>query len=268
MLKKYLQQIRQGKAVHYGRMLELLPADFVRRKSELFKVRQLGNGRWQVSILSEPLFAELEHYAAFPHSRREAALLGNSHQMSTGVVYQLVYHTAGQQQQPEAVVLTSQQSWQQYQPKANLVLVENESCFFRYRELLPVITQMLVLPLDLSQCDVGFSAGSKASSALLAQFYQQYQRIYCAFDFDAAGLELFDLLHQRYGDKVRFVAPADCTPWLPLFVCKVKQATHMVKALALAEKHQLYGLLQALQQKDHFMEQEALLTSIPAPLSD
>ncbi|WP_337843089.1 hypothetical protein [Rheinheimera sp.] len=260
MLKKYLQQIRQGKAVHYGRMLELLPADFVRRKSELFKVRQLGSGRWQVHILSEPLFAELEQYAAHPASRREAALLGDSHQSGTGVLFQLVYHQQCQNQQPEAVVLTSRQLWQSYQPKSNLVLIENEHCFFRYPEFLLVLSQMLAMPVDLCNCDLAFASGSKASSALLTAFYQQYSGIFCAFDFDAAALELFDLLRQRLGDKVRFVAPADCSPWLPLFVHKAKQPTAMVKALALAEKHQLYGLLAALQQKDCFLEQEALLS--------
>lgn len=261
MLKKYLQQIRQGKAVHYGRMLELLPPDFVRRKSELFKVRQLGSGRWQVHILSEPLFAELERYALNPSSRREAALLGDSHQLGTGVLFQLVYHQQCQNQQPEAVVLTANQQWQSYQPKTNLLLIENEHCFFRYPEFLPVLSQMLVFPVGLSEFDLAYAAGSKASSALLSNFYQQYQRIFCAFDFDAAGLELYDLLRQRQGDKVRFVAPADCSPWLDLFVHKAKQPTAMVKALALCEKHQLFGLQQALQQKDCFLEQEALLTA-------
>src|SRR5690606_36609797 len=125
---------RQGKAMHYGRMLELLPPEFIRRKSELFKVRQLGSGRWQVHILSEALFAQLDHYAANPASRREAALLGDSHQLGTGVLFQLVYHQQCRNRQPEAVVMTDRQHWQNYQPKANLLLIENESCFYRYAE--------------------------------------------------------------------------------------------------------------------------------------
>lgn len=259
MLKKYLQKIRQGKAVHYGRMLDLLPAEFSRRKSEIFKVRQLGSGRWQVQIVSETLFSQLEHYAVSPSSRREAALLGDSHQLSTGVLFQLVYHEGCVNQQPEVVVLTAKQMFQSYTAKKNLLLIENESCFFRYQDFLPTLSAMMAFPCSLAEFDVAFASGSKAGSALLNGFYQQYERLFCAFDFDAAGLELFDLLVHRHKDKVRFVAPADCSPWLSLFVSKPKQPTRMVKALALAEKHLLFGLLAAFQQKDCFLEQEALL---------
>ncbi len=90
-------------------------------------------------------------------------------------------------------------------------------------------------------------------------FYQQYQQIYCAFDFDAAALELFDLLKQRLGDKLKFVTPADFSPWQALFNNKPKHPNQMAKALELAEKHHFYGLLDALQQKGCFLEQEALL---------
>lgn len=260
MLKKYLQQIRQGKPVHYGRMLELLPPLFYQKKSELFKVRQLGSGRWQVSILSEALFQQLEQQALKPASRKEAAQTGDSHQVNTSFGYQLVYHEACRNQQPEVVVLDGTSKYQSYQAKSSLVLIENEECFFRYSELLPVCGQMLALNFSLQQADVGFASGSKASSALLTAFYQQYQQIYCAFDFDAAALELFDLLKQRLGDKLIFVTPADFSPWLGLFNNKPKHPNQLEKALELAEKHHFYGLLAALEHKGCFLEQEALLS--------
>ncbi|WP_288739393.1 hypothetical protein [uncultured Rheinheimera sp.] len=259
MLKKYLQQIRQGKPVHYGRMLELLPPLFYQKKSEMFKVRQLGSGRWQVNILSEALFSQLEQQALKPASRKEAAQIGDSHQVNTSFGYQLVYHQSCLNRQPEVVVLDGTDKFQSYQAKPTLLLIENEECFFRYAELLPVCGQMLALDFSLHTTDIGFASGSKASSALLMPFYQQYQQIYCAFDFDAAALELFDLLKQRLGDKLKFVTPADFSPWQGLFNNKPKHPNQMAKALELAEKHHFYGLLDALQQKGCFLEQEALL---------
>lgn len=260
MLKKYLQQIRQGKAVHYGRMLELLPPLFYQKKSELFKVRQLGSGRWQVSILSEDLFRQLEQHALQPASRAEAAQMGDSHQVNTSFGYQLVYHQGCLNGQPEVVVMDGHGVRQSYQPKANLVLIENEECFFRYQALLPVCSQMLAYPLSLLDCDIGYASGSKASSALLQPFYQQYQRVFCAFDFDAAALELFDLLQQRLGDKLIFITPADFSPWLDLFNHKAKHPNQLAKAIALAAKYHFYGLQHALQQKGCFLEQESLLS--------
>ncbi|RVT45690.1 hypothetical protein EMM73_12030 [Rheinheimera sediminis] len=259
MLKKYLQQIRQGKAMHYGRMLELLPPLFYQKKSEMFKVRQLGSGRWQVSIVSEVLFRQLEQQVWQPASRKEAAQTGNSHQVNTSFGYQLVYHERCQNRQPEVVVLDGTNKFQSYQAKPCLLLIENEECFFRYPEMLPVCGQMLALDFSLLNSDIGFASGSKASSALLTPFYQQYQQIYCAFDFDAAALELFDLLKQRLGEKLSFVTPADFSPWQELFNNKPKHPHQLTKALELAEKHHFYGLLEALQLKGCFLEQEALL---------
>ncbi len=129
MLKKYLQQIRQGKPVHYGRMLELLPPLFYQKKSEMFKVRQLGSGRWQVNILSEALFSQLEQQALKPASRKEAAQIGDSHQVNTSFGYQLVYHQSCLNRQPEVVVLDGTDKFQSYQAKPTLLLIENEECF-------------------------------------------------------------------------------------------------------------------------------------------
>ncbi|MGP4763462.1 hypothetical protein ACTXP8_27205, partial [Klebsiella pneumoniae] len=61
--------------------------------------------------------------------------------------------------------LTANQHWQSYQPKTNLLLIENEHCFFRYPEFLPVLSQMLVFPVGLSEFDLAYAAGIKIESA-------------------------------------------------------------------------------------------------------
>jgi len=72
---------------------------------------------------------------------------------------------------------------------------------------------------------------------------------------------LFDLLKQRLGDKLLFVTPADFSLWQGLFNNKPKHPNHLAKALELAEKHHFYALLEVLQRKGCFLEQEALLNN-------
>jgi hypothetical protein len=145
-----------------------------------------------------------------------------------------------------------------------LLLIENEENFFRFREVLALCSQMLADTLTPAQTDVALAAGSRIGSALLSPFLQQYTQVWCAFDFDAAGLEIFDHLHKRYGDKVRLVCPPDLTPWLEHFRAQAKPA-QLDKAVQLADHHRLYGLSQALLTRKLFLEQEVLLQQAILP---
>ncbi len=145
-----------------------------------------------------------------------------------------------------------------------LLLIENEENFFRFREVLALCGQMLADTLTPAQTDVALAAGSRIGSALLSPFLQQYTQVWCAFDFDAAGLEIFDHLHKRYGDKVRLVCPPDLTPWLDYFRAQAKPA-QLDKAVQLADHHRLYGLSQALLTRKLFLEQEVLLQQAILP---
>jgi hypothetical protein len=148
-----------------------------------------------------------------------------------------------------------------FAPKPMLLLIENEENFFRYPQVLSLCAQMLAQPFSLQSCDVALAAGSRIGSALLTPLLTGYQLIYCAFDFDSAGLEVFDHLQKRYGDKVRFVVPPDLMPWLDGFRAEPKSATQLQRAVELADQHQLFGLAQALLSKKRFLEQEVLLAA-------
>jgi hypothetical protein len=87
----------------------------------------------------------------------------------------------------------------------------------------------------------------------------QYEQIWCAFDFDAAALEIYDHLTKRYGDKLRFLSPPDLQPWYSKFQATVKSTEQLNKAMALAQQHELHGLAEAFRQTRHFLEQEVLL---------
>lgn len=264
MLKKYLQQIKEGKSVQYSKMLQLLPPGFYQRRSELFKVRVVGAGKWQVTIVDTALFEQLWQSALEPADRQIASLQGDSHRANTSHSYLLLYHQRLTDARPDLVLAQSRpdgnvQLLQNFQPKRRLLLIENEENFFRHPEVSALAQQMLVQDFSLASCDIALASGSRIGSALLQPFLAQYQDIYCAFDYDAAGLETFDLLQKKWGNPVQLVVAPDLTPWLRGFIHRPKQPQQLAKALQLAEKHQLFGLVDAFSKTKCFLEQEVLL---------
>lgn len=264
MLIKYLQQIRAGKPINYQKFLQLLPPGFYQRKAELFKVRATGAGKWHLTVLDAELFMQLWDSAHAPVSRVVASLQGDSHQASTSHSYLLVFHSKLHSDRPDVVVSRSctdgsAQLSLGFTPKPRAMLIENEENFFSYPRVLELATQMLAQPFALADTDVILAAGSRISAALLQPLLAQYAQLFCAFDYDAAGLETFDTLYQRHGTKVQLLAAPDLTPWLAGFVHKPKQPQQLAKAIALAEKHHLYGLVDAFSRSQKFLEQEVLL---------
>jgi hypothetical protein len=268
MLLKYLQNVQQGKAVNYQKLLALLPPAFYQRRTELFKVKASGAGKWQVSIADAALFQALLQSAGAPADRVTASLQGDSHRVQTSHCYLLLYHAGCAGPRPDLALATGSTSGDGqpqlslgFTPKSTLLLIENEENFFRYPQVLVLCNQMLVQPFSLADCDVALAAGSRIGSALLSPLLAQYRQIYCAFDFDCAGLEVFDHLHKRYGAKVQLVVPPDLTPWLDGFRAEPKTASQLQRAVELADQHQLYGLAQAFLQRKRFLEQEVLLAA-------
>jgi len=266
MLKKYLQQIKEGKPIQYSKMLQLLPPGFYQRRAELFKVRVVGAGKWQVSIVDTRLFEQLWQSALEPANRQIASLQGDSHRAKTSHSYLLLYHQGLSDARPDLVLAQSQMDGsvrllQSFQSKSCLLLIENEENFFRYPEVCALAQQMLLQDFSLGSCDIALASGSRIGSALLQPFLAQYPDIYCAFDYDAAGLETFDLLHKKWGNKVKLVVAPDVTPWLSGFIHPPKQPAQLAKALQLAQKHQLFGLVDAFSKTKNFLEQEVLLQS-------
>lgn len=330
MLLKLLNQIRAGKAVHYPKLLALLPPQFYQQRSQLFKVKQLTNGKWQVLIADPRLFEALWHSAQAPSDRITASWQGDSHQMRNSHSYLLRWHSGlwenaggtcsnalsnspsnvsldspaaataatpaltptpkptaidtekirdGMPNVAPDVVVVLQHGEQitlvqgQVQPKPQLLLIENESAFFAWQAVLRQANLMLMstnashaidAPLSLANTDIVLAAGSKISSALMQPYLAQYQRIYCAFDYDLAGLSLFDALARRMAHwpapqpRLQLVVADDLAAYRYAFRAQPKQPSVLTHAIALAERYQWQGLAAMLQQTQHFAEQELL----------
>ena len=313
MLLKLLSQIRAGKAVHYPKLLALLPPQFYQQRSQLFKVKQLTSGKWQVLIADPRLFEALWHSAQAPSDRITASWQGDSHQVRNSHSYLLRWHSGlwlsalatpsnallhaasdapvaaiAAKEMPTAgaevlvapdVVVVRQQGEQitlvqgQVQPKPQLLLIENESAFFAWQAVLRQANHMLIsmaasnalaAPLSLANTDIVLAAGSKISSALVQPYLAQYQRIYCAFDYDVAGLSLFDALARRIvhwpapQPRLQLVVADDLTAYRYAFRAQPKQPSLLAQAIALTERYQWQGLAAMFQQTQHFAEQELL----------
>lgn len=264
MLVKYLQQIAAGKAVNYQKLLGLLPPAFYQQRNEIFRVRASGAGKWQVQIADATLFAALVASAEQPKDRVTASQQGDSHRATTSSCFLLIYHQHAMFPRPDLVLAQAQADGSVtlscgFTPKRILLLVENEENFFRYQQLLPLGQLMQATEFNLTNVDVALAAGSRVGSALLQPFFSQYQQIWCAFDFDAAALELYDHLAKRYGHGVRFLAAPDLTPWYGKFQAQPKSPSQLAKAVELARQHRLDGLAEAFLTTKRFLEQEVLL---------
>lgn len=277
MLQKLLAHIEAGKPVNYQKLLSLLPPAFQAQKQQLFRVKATGAGKWQVGIGDAQLFAELKRSASAPHDRITASFQGNSHAHPTSQSYVLVYHqqhfdmqqasiAQGLPCRPDVVVCQGRSDGlvhiaQAFHGKPWLLLVENEESFFQLNEVFRCASAMTTDSFSLAQCDVALAAGSRIGGALLQPFLAQYSRIVCAFDYDAAALELVDLLIARVGSRVELLLPPDLSPWQSLFKVEPKQSSSLQKAIALAEKHGWFNLADTFRQQKRFMEQEVLLSS-------
>jgi hypothetical protein len=264
MLVKYLQQITEGKPVNYQKLLALLPPAFYQQRKELFRVRASGAGKWQVQIADASLFAALVQSAAQPKDRITASQQGDSHRATTSASYLLMYHQLSALPRPDIVLAQGQSDGAValsygFTPKKILLLIENEENFFRYPQVLALGELMQATEFSLANVDVALAAGSRVGSALLQPFFSQYQQIWCAFDYDAAALELFDHLAKRYGSRLRFLTAPDLTPWHAKFQALPKNPSQLNKAVELARLHRLDGLADAFLATKHFMEQEVLL---------
>lgn len=276
MLQKLLAHIEAGKPVNYQKLLSLLPPAFQAQKQQLFRVKASGAGKWQVTIADPALFAALKQSAHAPQDRIIASFQGNSHAHPTSQSYVLVYHQqhwqlqqtamdSGMPVRPDVVVCQGVASGdvqiaQGFASKDNLLLIENEESFFRLEAVFRAATAMTTEPYSLARWDVALAAGSRIGGALLQPFLAHYSRIVCAFDYDAAALELVDLLRARLGSRVELLLPPDLSPWQALFKVEPKQNASLQKAIMLADKHGWIDLAETFRQRKRFLEQELLLT--------
>lgn len=258
-MNNYLEKIARGLPINYEAFLKKLPEPVRRRHRDFFATEKVESNRWIVTVLDESVFAELQRVAQSPISRVDAARKGNSHRHGTDVSFLLVYHQGLVSTRPDVAVLGKESVDAGFHRASSVLVVENERNFYQYPQMLGFASRALGKRLSLAECDVVLGGGNRVTRAAILNWLTGYEDVFCAFDYDAGGLQMFSTMAASLGDRAQFVQPADWRPWLDRF-CMVPDSTErFTKALSLAEGLGFVSLAEAFRTTGKFMEQEMIL---------
>jgi len=258
-LNDYLNKILFGKPINYEAFLKKLPDQFRRRHRDMFATEKVQANLWIVTVIDETAFAELQSVAEAPVSRVDAAKKGNSHRHGTEVSFLLVYHQGLATSRPDVAVIGTDAVDIGFPPARSVLVVENERNFYQYSQMLNFASEALGRPLELGSCNVVLGGGNRVTRRAILDWLKGYEEVFCAFDYDAGGLQMFSTMAAHLGDKATFVQPCDWQPWLARF-CKVPDSTErFVRAVSLAEGLGFVALAEAFRSTGKFMEQEMIL---------
>jgi len=101
--------------------------------------------------------------------------------------------------------------------------------------------------------------GNRVTRGAILDWLQGYEEVFCAFDYDAGGLQMFSTIAASLGDKATFVQPPDWQPWLAWFRKLPDTTERFTRAISLAEGLGFVALAEAFRATSKFMEQEMIL---------
>ena len=258
-LNDYLQKILRGQPINYEAFLKKLPEQIRRRHRELFATEKVQTNRWVVTVLDKTAFAELQNVAELPVSRVDAAKKGNSHRHGTEVSFLLVYRQGLVSSRPDVVVVGNDSIDIGFHRARSVLIVENERNFYQYPQMLDFSSGALGRRLELANCDVVLGGGNRINRRAILDWLMGYEEVFCAFDYDAGGLQMFSTIAASLANKARFVQPADWKPWLGQFRKIPDSTERFTKALLLSEGLGFLSLAEAFRNTGKFMEQEMIL---------
>lgn len=258
-MNDYLEKILRGQPINYEAFLKKLPEVFRRRHRELFATEKMKTNRWIVTILDETAFAELKSLAEAPASRIDAAKKGDSHRHGTEVSFLLVYHHGLASSRPDVAVIGNDSVDMGFRRAPSVLVVENERNFYQYSQMFDFAGETLGKRLGLAECDVVLGGGNRVTRGAVLDWLKGYEEVFCAFDYDAGGLQMFSTIVASLGDKATFVQPADWQPWLAWFRNVPDTTERFTRAISLAEGLGFVALAEAIRATGKFMEQEMIL---------
>lgn len=258
-MNDYLEKILRGQPINYEAFLKKLPDPFRRRHRDLFATEKVQANRWLVTVLDKTAFAELQNVAEAPVSRIDAAKKGDSHRHGTEVSFLLIYHQGLVSSRPDVVVIESDSVDIGFQRACSVLVVENERNFYQYPQMLHFVDEALGKRLRLADCDVVLGGGNRITRGVILDWLKGYEDVFCAFDYDAGGLQMFSTVAAALGSKAKFVQPDDWTLWHNCF-CRTPDTTkRFTRAVSLAEGLGFMSLAEAFRATGKFMEQEMIL---------
>lgn len=256
----YLDAISHNKPINYPVMLKKLPKDMQHDHHLIFKTQMLSSKSYQVEVIDKQAFEQLRaQFAVKPQDRIAAALQGDSHQVANATGFMLVFHQKILDGRPDVVVLERDRVNQGFESKDTLLIIENQTNFFAYQQLLPLFSAFYTKPLNLTCCDIVYGAGSQINKALNLSFFEQYHSVVCALDYDLAGLTMYSSLQRSISAQLTFLQPDNYQLWQDKFVKTPDNQQIWQQAIDLAKKLGFSALAETMLSQRAFMEQELFL---------
>ncbi|WP_339720488.1 hypothetical protein [uncultured Paraglaciecola sp.] len=257
-ISKYLEKIEHGKAFNFSAFLSLLPESLKEDVERNASVNFLRKNSVIVTISCEKLLKRLYELTIEPESRVSATLLGNSHKVKTSTSYLFVYHQQCDDIHPDTVVCNKENASFKFQPKKQVLIIENSELFFSRDALLSQMNKVFSLSLSFENTDLVFGSGNQVTNIYNQEFLNQYESVLCFFDYDFGGLKIFKAMKNIVGGKAQFLEPNSDDLDI-YFVKKPKNKDQYLKAVKAAEDLGLKRLNRLFLTTKLFMEQEAIL---------
>lgn len=258
-MNDYLEKIRFGQPINYAAFLKKLPEPYRSNHRLVFATEKISTNRWRVAVIDHKKFAELHEKCSPALSRVSAAQKGDSHRHTTGVNFLLVYHQGLASNRPDTLIITEEGVDIGFQPASQALIIENERNFYHYQQMLAFTSVAEGHLLTLANCDVILGSGNRITQSANLKWLAGYEKILCAFDYDAGGLQMFSTIAASLHGKAHFIQPLDWQPFLPLFRKTPRSTEHFTRALSQAEALNFLSLAQAFRSTGKFMEQEMIL---------
>lgn len=207
----YLEKIHRSKPINYPIFAKLCRQEKVFGLDKIFKAEHESGQRYRVQILDDNQFNELLLRFADSGSRVAAAQAGDSHRENTGASYLL--RRSAPLWQPELVWLPADGATPAAAARSAVVLENLEN--FYHLDKMSALLRRWQPENDFTAADWLFGAGNQISNALNRAYLVQYGAMYCLFDWDIGGLQIFRNLQTMLPQTaVRFVLPPEPAEYL------------------------------------------------------
>lgn len=238
-LKRFAERILAGQPINLPRFIQALPpgvsADWLRSEKRATR-------HWQV-VPTPEFRLQLMNWAQTATTRVAAAQQGHSHRVPTSQRYLLSFEPHSAYQRPGVVCVSDDA------PLAPVaVVLENQELFSNAKTLLP---WMGLGP----EAQVLWGQGAVVADRRVKHYLAQFDRVIAFFDFDLAGLRLYQALCQTMA--VEFFVPANLDS--RHFRRDPGSSTQLVDAIGLATELELPQLADQFLQTQKFSEQEVFL---------
>lgn len=187
-LFEYFIKIKMGKTINYSAFKKLCEYHRLSDWENVFSFIHLGKQKYHVTVLDEVQFQRwCELYSNQDNTRIQAAKAGDSHREKAGVSFLLRHNQ--QSGTPEVLWLAAGKACPR-NISHSAVIMENLENFYHLTAMQTVLAQWLPETANIG-ADWLFGSGNQISNSLNHNYLSQYPIIYCLFDWDVGGIQIF-----------------------------------------------------------------------------